>query len=224
MTVTDSISGAPSNYTPETAVSFKATGVASANISINYSLLPADPVFYKVLNNGEWTQIYPSNQSNCITNIVLNGNTLSFTIADSSACDGDPAVGVISDPVVAGSETTSPQPPPSSSGGGGGGGGCFIATAAWESYLEPHVRVLQDFRDHYLITNRPGKAFVDYYYSISPPIADYIKQHESLRTATRFILTPIVYGIEYPWLVLIFGAVVIVIWGRNKKEKTKSSC
>jgi uncharacterized lipoprotein NlpE involved in copper resistance len=111
-----------------------------------------------------------------------------------------------------------PPPPPSSGGGGGGGGGCFIATAVWGSYSDPHVRVLRAFRDRYLITNSPGKAFLDYYYSISPPIAGYIKQHESMRTATRFILTPIVYGLEYPWLVLIFGGVVIGMWGRKKRK------
>ena len=104
VTVTDSIPGAPPNYTPETVVSFKATGVASiANVGINYSLLPTNPVFYKVVN-GAWKQIYPTNQSNGITNIALIGNTLSFTITDNSACDGDPAVGTISDPVVTGSE------------------------------------------------------------------------------------------------------------------------
>jgi hypothetical protein len=101
-----SIAGAPTNFTPETVVSFRAAGVVStANFSINYSFLPAVPVFYKVVN-GQWKQIYPTNQSSGITNIVLNGNTLSFTIADNSACDSDPAVGIISDPVVVGSETT----------------------------------------------------------------------------------------------------------------------
>ena len=220
VTVTDAITGAPSNYTPETVVSFRAFGVAATeNFSIEYLSLPADPVFYKVLN-GEWQQIYPTNQSNCIMNVVLSENTniLTFTIADNSACDGDPTLGVISDPVVAGSESTPPPPPPSPSSGGGGGGGCFIATAAWGSYLDPHVQVLRSFRDHYLITNGPGRAFIEYYYSISPPIAGYIKQHESLRNATRYILTPIVYGLEYPWLVLIFGGVVMVMWNRKKRK------
>jgi hypothetical protein len=32
----------------------------------------------------------------------------------------------------------------SSSGGGGGGGGCFIATAAYGFYFEPHVEILKD--------------------------------------------------------------------------------
>ena len=106
MAVTDSVTGAPHQYKPEKLVSFKATGVvATANFSITYSSLPANPVFYKVVN-GKWNQIYPKTQIDGITNIALNGNTLSFTIADNSPCDGDPAVGIIYDPVVAGSEMT----------------------------------------------------------------------------------------------------------------------
>ena len=58
---------------------------------------------------------------------------------------------------------------------------------------------------------------MDYYYFISPPIASCIEQHESLRIAARFILTPIVYGIEYPWLALIFSGIAIGIC--LKKEK-----
>ncbi|MBI5286287.1 MAG: PKD domain-containing protein [Deltaproteobacteria bacterium] len=103
----------------------------------------------------------------------------------------------------------------SSSGGGssgGGGGGCFIATAAYGSYLDPHVMVLREFRDEWLlgsfelrvagleleIPNLPGHAFVAAYYKISPPIADFIAKYEGLRMATRSLLTPIVFGIEYP--------------------------
>ena len=41
---------------------------------------------------------------------------------------------------------------------GGGGGGCFIATAAYGSLMEPHVKILRDFRDKCLRNNYWVKA------------------------------------------------------------------
>jgi hypothetical protein len=84
------------------------------------------------------------------------------------------------------------------SSGGGGGGGCFIATAAYGSYLHPQVKVLRDFRDNFLLTNAPGRAFVEIYYRISPPLADYIARHELLRGIVRAALTPVIVAVAHP--------------------------
>jgi hypothetical protein len=198
-TVTDSVSGAPDNYTPQTVATFRATGVANAaNFSITYASLPENPVFYRVVS-GVWVQIYPSNQSNGgITNVGLNGNILSFTVTDNAVSDGDPTVGIIYATIVVGTLANR-----SESGGGGGGGGCFIATAAFGSYFDPHVKVLREFRDRWLLTNPVGKAFVSYYYQYSPPVADIIRKHESFKSAARWALIPIVYGVEYPYIMAV---------------------
>ena len=76
--------------------------------------------------------------------------------------------------------------------GGGGSGGCFIATAAWGSDMQNEVRYLRAFRDHYLLTNRPGRWFVRQYYHYSPPLADFLRRHSRLRSLVRAGLTPLV--------------------------------
>jgi putative Ig domain-containing protein/HYDIN/CFA65/VesB family protein len=109
---------------------------------------------------------------------------LSLTIGTSGNTGGDGT--------GAGSGTTTP--PPSA---GGGGGGCFIATAAYGSYLDPHVMALRHFRDNVLLKSSLGTAFVKLYYRTSPPIAEFIRQHESLRLLTRLLLTPLTFAVEY---------------------------
>ena len=87
--------------------------------------------------------------------------------------------------------------------GDGGGGGCFIATAAFGSYLHPKVQILRTFRDEYLLKTPPGRAFVKLYYLLSPPVADVVGRHEGLRTASRVLLTPVIAAVEYPRLAAV---------------------
>ncbi len=102
------------------------------------------------------------------------------------------------------------QTPPSSGGGGDDSRDCFIATAAYGSYLAPEVQALREFRDKYLTANPAGRAFVEFYYKASPPVAEYISKDESLRAVARLALTPVVYGVKYPFAALGFAGLVCV--------------
>jgi hypothetical protein len=70
--------------------------------------------------------------------------------------------------------------------------GCFIATAAYGTPLAEEIQILREFRDEYLLTNPLGQAFVDFYYKVSPPIAEFITEHPSLKPIVRAALVPAV--------------------------------
>lgn len=75
---------------------------------------------------------------------------------------------------------------------------CFIATAAWGSWMDPHVVSLRRFRDQVLMQNAPGRAFVAFYYRHSPPAAEFIARHGALRAVARGVLAPVVFAVERP--------------------------
>ncbi|MFB3924899.1 MAG: CFI-box-CTERM domain-containing protein [Syntrophales bacterium] len=104
------------------------------------------------------------------------------------------------------SDTSSSAAQPSS-----GGGGCFIATAAYGSYLAPEVEILRNFRDRWLMTNWAGKRFVQFYYSTSPPVAAFIAKNEYLRLLIRWYITPIVYAIKYPKALIVIVVTVFYL-------------
>ncbi len=92
--------------------------------------------------------------------------------------------------------------------------GCFIATAAFGSYFEQHVKVLRDFRDHVLLTNFIGRELVKIYYEYSPSIAEYIANSESLKLVVRVVLTPVVYLIKYPLYAMLL--ILLLLFARRK--------
>jgi len=72
------------------------------------------------------------------------------------------------------------------------GGGCFIATAAYGSYLKSQVKILRDFRDVFLVPSSLGRKCIRLYYQYGPRIANHIKNYGSLRFITRQVLLPLI--------------------------------
>jgi hypothetical protein len=70
---------------------------------------------------------------------------------------------------------------------------CFIATAAYGTDTAKEIDILREFRDTILLPDSLGAELVSLYYKISPPIADFISQHEVPRTVVRVgFIDPIV--------------------------------
>jgi hypothetical protein len=69
---------------------------------------------------------------------------------------------------------------------------CFIATAAYGTPIVEEIEILRGFRDEYLLTSPLGQAFVDFYYRVSPPMAEFINEHPSLKPIVRAGLVPVV--------------------------------
>jgi hypothetical protein len=97
-------------------------------------------------------------------------------------------------------------------GGQERGGFCFVATAAFGSYDDPQVQTLRRFRDEVLAASVWGRAFVALYYSLSPPVADVIRDSDFARAVTRVLLWP---AVAYAWFVthlsLPFGVALLLL-------------
>jgi hypothetical protein len=149
-----------------------------------------------------------------ITEIPAAGNGSSYSVSDfrstdevallvtnASATDGLTA-SISADGTLELTASTEQLPtnssPSNTTSSSGNANSCFIATAAYGSYLHPQVKQLRLFRDEYLLTNAPGRAFVSLYYRFSPPVADVIARHPLLRGVTCLFLTPVVVAVVHP--------------------------
>lgn len=75
--------------------------------------------------------------------------------------------------------------------------GCFVATACYGDYNSEEVLVLREFRDTVLLNSVAGKAFVKFYYFVSPPIAKIIEKSSILKTFIRnWFLSPIIRNLK----------------------------
>ena len=111
---------------------------------------------------------------------------------------------------------------------------CFIATAAYGTPMAQEVVVLRAVRDSYMLDTTAGAAFVDTYYRLSPPIADFIATKPLLRASVRMVLTPVVLIskmlLAMPLLTvslsaLIFGALSVGVRRRfhRRVRRTKTA-
>lgn len=96
---------------------------------------------------------------------------------------------------------------------------CFIATAAYGSYMAPEVKSLRKFRDEVLLQTNWGRELVSFYYEVSPPLANFIASNETLKQITRWVLTPLVYGVAYPIQAGLLLLSVFALFFIRRKQK-----
>lgn len=93
---------------------------------------------------------------------------------------------------------------------------CFIATAAYGSYLHKDVVKFRNFRDQVLKKNRWGQMFIDIYYRVSPKIAHYLQKSERVKSFVRLGLAALAWSMDY-WQIIIgsLAFVGLLIGGRS---------
>jgi hypothetical protein len=202
-----------------------APAVHAAQISLEWDAnrepdLSGYRIYYGTSSGHYSASVDVGNSTHCVISNLVQGVTYYFaaTAYDSEGNESDFSEEIVYTVPAA---VPGPASPSSVGGGDGGGGGCFIATAAYGSYLAPEVTALRRFRDQVLLVHAPGRAFVRVYYRLSPPIADFIGEHEFLRSLTRWTLTPLVYGVKYPEASggVLFAALAIAFVARVRKDQ-----
>jgi hypothetical protein len=204
------------NAYKELPLSIGNTGNADLNINAltlagsSAFTLVSPPVFPIVVKVGEAPQVItvrytPTTLAAAFGTLTVQSNGVNQVVSLSGTVD---STGTGTGSGAGGTPGTNTLPPAS-----GGKGGCFIATAAYGSYLDPQVMVLRHFRDDVLLKSGPGTAFVAFYYKHSPPIADFIREHDFLRMLTRWALTPLILAVKYSmtlWALPVFGLIFLV--------------
>ncbi|MCX5809795.1 MAG: fibronectin type III domain-containing protein [Proteobacteria bacterium] len=120
-----------------------------------------------------------------------------LTLKDNEEGDADSRSGIVRDP--GGPLVSAPAAIFGSSSSG-----CFIATAAYGSYLHPFVKILRVFRDTVLLGSSSGRSFVEWYYRVSPSIAGTIRTSEVMKAGVRILLLP---AVGFSYLSLTIGVV-----------------
>lgn len=213
------------------------TSTSPGQLTISYPGKPASYASVAFLQSPGSISRFPADNSGTITIPAVSTMDTVYLLICNNVSGGtntpaDPAQAITpptdaTNPYV-GSATIIVQPPEpgTTTGGGGGGGGCFIATAAYGSYLHPKVMVLRTFRDECLLTNAPGRALVDLYYRCSPPLADTIRQNAAARVLVRILLAPVIFFVEHAVMMLSVFGIIVMVTGlsalRNRRTRQKT--
>ena len=100
---------------------------------------------------------------------------------------------------------------------------CFIATAAYGSSMDGHLKTFRSFRHKFLLTREWGKKFVRLYYKYGPYAARWIEKHSWSKPVVRVLLWPLwawsFLTLKFGWLsataIFVFSFSLIILLGRQ---------
>ena len=89
---------------------------------------------------------------------------------------------------------------PTSSDNNKENGGCLIATATYGSEMAPQVQQLREIRDNTILKTNSGTVFMtsfnEFYYSFSPIVADFEREHPVFKEGIKTMLTPMLSSLS----------------------------
>jgi len=74
--------------------------------------------------------------------------------------------------------------------------GCYIASMAYGSYEHPQVLILREYRDNKLSCSILGRAFIKFYYAISPYFVVALKNHHRINKLIRYALNILISNLR----------------------------
>ena len=185
---------------------------------------------YSITDDAGWLFVFPAHGESTDGTVMITVNFVTpsvppgvhtglITISDPAASNSPLTVSVTLTVIADAVPTTG-------TGGGGGGGGCFIATATYGTPMAQEIEALREVRDTYLLNNAAGAAFVDAYYTFSPPLADYIAEHDTLRALSRGMLYPVVWlaglSLHSPFAALVLLLSLFGVFGIGTRRLVRT--
>jgi len=100
--------------------------------------------------------------------------------------------------------------------------------------MAEEIQIFREFKDQYLLTNPVGEALVNFYYQVSPPIAEFITEHPASKPVVRAGLVPaiaistVAVKTTVAQKVAILGSMalvsaLLVVWLRKRADKARRS-
>ena len=187
-------------YEDENYTRYRVTGDAPASTEITFKTTKPDGSpgnFPGGVDTGKSAYIV-DNKIDSTNNLVYGTWTLKVCAPEYDVCVQE--LFTINEPVTLSDDGITQAEEVSNEKSTEEGGGCLIATATYGSEMSQQVQQLRELRDNQLLNTESGSMFMgtfnDIYYSFSPTIADYEREHPMFKEAVKLAITPMISSLS----------------------------